>query len=383
MAHHNEHTKPNKADLDEAYGLLDAVELKDSPHCTVDGIIRTMWADQTPVRNCYLVTIISRILEITFDEAITLVNRHVFFQKNSKELEEHKARLRKMKQSADDILNNPSYLSVQERFLREETEKKTPPNYRNDWTPLTMEDFHTEMDLQAIANFKEIPLNNFTTTGFKALEKTLHPQTAPNFKKVLIDDYMVMQKQLGIPFEEDAVQKLFGDSGVKHIWHTYGLLACQILPKTDPNWTIDSMGAFHDATREYEPTKSVIDDAEFFLFMSCTRRLTQITDDLNKIFTLLIFLYEEYANDKDWVTTWDFYYSLEKKLDELKPSEFADRMMSGLNKKYYKAWDVRHRNYDWNTIYRAKEWLATDGRTTFDNYIEELYFAAPNLKFPT
>jgi len=35
---------------------------------------------------------------------------------------------------------------------------------------------------------------------------------------------------------------------------------------------------------------------------------------------------------------------------------------------------IRDANYEWNTIYRAKEYLATDGLTTFDNHIEKKYF---------
>jgi hypothetical protein len=200
---------------------------------------------------------------------------------------------------------------------------------------------------------------------------------------------MVMQKQLGIPFEEEGVQKLFGDSGVKHIWHIYGLLACQIVPKTMPFWTIKHMADLHDF--KGKNGISLIDDVEFFVFMSCTNRLMQVAKDKNKIFALLIFLYEEYANDKDWVTTWSAYFSMDGMMSEMKPMRFAERLMYSQHYLIAQGLTIRDANYRWNNIYRAKEWLATDGRTTFDNYIEELYFVAPysqdkltlapNLKF--
>ena len=229
---------------------------------------------------------------------------------------------------------------------------------------------------------EEEPTGKFTTTGLKTLEKTFHPKTAPNFKQVLLDDYMDMQKQLGIPFEEEGVHKLFGDSGIKHIWHMYGLLACQILTKTIPYWTIKHMADLHDFKNENG--NSFIDDVEFFVFMSCTRRLMQIAADKNKIFALLIFLYEEYANDNDWVTTWSGYFSMNGMVSEMKPMRFADRLMYSQDYLTTQGFTIRNSNYEWNTIYRAKEYLASQsldpgsaGMVTFDNYIQELYFMPP------
>ena len=362
----NEHFRPSQEDLDESHKVIDGIELRSQPHVVVDALIRTSWEDKSPAQNCYSIIILTKTLDMTFDEVITLVNHHVFFQRNSKEAELHRERLLDMKKQSEDLLDAPDYVSVHERFIQESNELENTP-------PILMEHYYDEMHFKIFADYEEVAFNNFTTTGFKALEKTFHPLTAPNFKKELIDDYMKMQRELKIPFEEEGVHKLFGDSGIKHIWHMYGLLAAQTLTKTDPFWTIDSMGEWHDATKKWG-AKSLLDDTEFFVFMSSTRRLMQVKEDHNKIFTLLIFVYEEYANDKDWLTTWDFYYSLEGFPDELKPSKFADRMMQVKSYVGSKGFTIRNRNYDWNIIYCAKEYLATKGLTSFDNYIEEKYF---------
>ena len=400
MAIWNEHLIPNQEDLEESYKVLDN---GGDIHSTVDGLIRTGWEDRLPAMNCFTIISLSKAYGMTFDEVTALFNRHVFFQKNSKEAEHHRERLLSMKKQSEEILNDPDYVSEHQKLFHHNEhnwDDNIPPNYRTgnfskkdavtyEVEKSTYKSFMQEMTWKICADFTEAETGQFTTTGLKTIEKTFHPKTAPNFKQVLLDDYMVMQKQLGIPFEEEGVQKLFGDSGVKHIWHIYGLLACQIVPKTMPFWTIKHMADLHDF--KGKNGISLIDDVEFFVFMSCTNRLMQVAKDKNKIFALLIFLYEEYANDKDWVTTWSAYFSMDGMMSEMKPMRFAERLMYSQHYLIAQGLTIRDANYRWNNIYRAKEWLATDGRTTFDNYIEELYFVAPysqdkltlapNLKF--
>jgi hypothetical protein len=407
MAIWNEHLIPNQEDLEESYKVLDN---GGGIHSTVDGLIRTAWEDKPPAQNCFTIISLSKSYGMTFDEVATLFNRHVFFQKKSEEAEYHRGRLLKMKKSSEDILNDPDYVSEQHKlFHHQNNDANTPPNYRTgDWKqpsilsqsyrkgityevePSTLDSFKQEMRWKIYASYKEQPVGKFTTTGLKTLEKTFHPKTAPNFKQVLLDDYMVMQKQLGIPYEEEAVQKLFGDSGIRHIWHMYGLLASQVLTKTKAFWTISHMTEFHDYKNDNGI--SLVDDVEFFVFMSCTKRLMQVAKDKNKIFALLIFLYEEFANDKGWDTAWSNYFSMHGMVSEMKPMRFADRLMNSQDYLSANALTIRDANYEWNTIYRAKELLATDGRTTFDNHIEGTYFVSPysnniltlepNLGFP-
>jgi len=73
----------------------------------------------------------------------------------------------------------------------------------------------------------------FSTRGFGAIQRKMHPITSPNVKKLIIRDYIKLQEELGLPFgvkkQENTLQrrhrKLLEDFGIEHFFYMYGSLA--------------------------------------------------------------------------------------------------------------------------------------------------------------
>jgi len=270
-----------------------------SGYWQIDQHIRTRWGLQTKAQNCSDITFIvdDSDGDLSFDDVIKVFNQHVFFQPRKEEAVKHIQMVRDVQENAKKELDRRN--GIGSSFKRWSMVKQSQSALEFSWE---------EMELEFIA--KEKSYNpNFSTTGFKAIERTFHPVTAPNFKQILSEDYVKMQKELGIPAEEEGIMKMFKDVGTKNIWHTYGLLASQLFHKEDKDWTVENMGWFHSATRMAEPI-SVKDDNEFYSFISATKRLNEVSEDKEKLFSLLIYLYEEFANDKEWSQIWDEYLDL-------------------------------------------------------------------------
>ena len=190
---------------------------------------------------------------------------------------------------------------------------------------------YEEFQLQQILEEPEYN-PTFSTSGFTKLVKAIRPLQAPALRQAIYEDYLFMQKELNIPSDEEALEKIFigrhSGGATKDTFHIYGMLASQYMEKENPEvWNKQKMGYFHFQTMRTEP-KSMVDDTEFFIFASATNRLRDIGIDQDKLFSLLIFLFEEFANDKEWYERWNQYVDLDDTpYDEFKAGHFACHLL--------------------------------------------------------
>ena len=216
-----------------------------SIYSKLDEYIRLEWGRMSPPMNILRLKEFERQFRIPFAELVEMVNRHSFFQLTKGEAEPHirlVSTLRANAKEEHDRMKKPSIL----RRLSIEQEVVD------------------KMDLWSMLQAKEYK-PQFNTKGFIALEKTLHPKTAPSFKELLVRDYMEMQKEAGIPHNEEVVRKIWDQGGIKHMWHLYGMLAFYLEDET----RID------DFKNVMEPDP----DQEYMAFISAYDRLKSVKYD--------------------------------------------------------------------------------------------------------
>lgn len=138
---------------------------------------------------------------------------------------------------------------------------------------------------------KHIKKNKFTFQG------------APkNVQQELIDDYIAMMKEARLPIidEEKIHHMVTKGSSISQFWHIYGAMAFLLSRK----------------------------DTEYFseqISFSCALdRYKKVTNDEDKVFNLLSYLCDEFANDKNWLK-----YNISERYTDLDNAMY-DRGYSGI-----------------------------------------------------
>ena len=172
------------------------VGLTPSIYSRLDEYIRLEWGRMSSPMNILRLKEFEKQFRIPFAELVEMVNKHDFFNPRTE---------------ADVHIKFVSGLRANAK--REHDKMKKPSILRR----LSIEQEVVDMmDLWSMLQAKEYK-PQFNTKGFIALEKTLHPKTAPSFKELLVRDYMEMQKEAGIPYNEEIVRQIWDQGGIKHM----------------------------------------------------------------------------------------------------------------------------------------------------------------------
>ena len=140
----------------------------------------------------------------------------------------------------------------------------------------------------------------YSVVGFNALRKRLNVIGPPKVKEPIINDILLMHKEIQSPLGDrealypyapnlSALKKMFEqEGGIKEIWYIYGSLASSI--------------NYFNKKRTIEPD----DDLEVNIFLSAVDRATNLMSR-EQVYTLLMYLYDEYSNDQQWQSKWEKY----------------------------------------------------------------------------
>ena len=141
----------------------------------------------------------------------------------------------------------------------------------------------------------------YSVVGFTALRKRLNVLGPPKVKSYIIDDILLMHKEIQSPLGDketlnpyvpklSTLKNMFEqEGGLKEIWYIYGSLA-------------SSINYFNNEKPIMEPDN----DLEVNIFMSAMDRAAKLMDR-EQLYNLLIYLYDEYSNDQEWVKKWEKY----------------------------------------------------------------------------
>lgn len=114
----------------------------------------------------------------------------------------------------------------------------------------------------------------------KNIEQLIFPKTAGKYKKLLVEDYIKLARDKKIPIKEEKIYGMSSKTlGFPDLWHFYGTLALDYeIDETDP---------------------------EKLIFKSALKRFREsVTNDENILIPMLIVLFNDYANDKEWFSRW-------------------------------------------------------------------------------
>ena len=139
----------------------------------------------------------------------------------------------------------------------------------------------------------------YSIVGFHALEKKLRVIGPPKVKKQIIDDFLLMHKEIKSPISDEqalnnhvpslrVLREMFQEGAIKEIWYMYGALA-------------SSINHFNNK-KVIEPD----DDLEVNIFLSALDRAADLMTR-EQTYTLLMYLYDEYSNDQEWSKKWKKY----------------------------------------------------------------------------
>jgi len=366
---------------------------QESLHYRLHDYIYTSWGIHTASMNCHALLMFADEFAMNFKDILELVNKHEDFHLTEKQLAQKK-------QEQDLELN---------RILDEEKKKLDGWGYRfrkrfNEWarnnwyfrlkgiremppTVLrTKNDIWIDKTIESInkgTHHLQTPhVAEYNTLKFNELQKTLHPKTAPKLKEILIQDYFELQKELGIPFEDESstsghkpnqgvIRKQLEVGGIAHIWHNYGLLASKHIHKSDADWTAEEVYAYGGAGFHTDGTE----EEEYFIFVSALKRLKNITNDDVKVFTLLIHLYQEFSNDEEWKNRWDAFCGLEPEFvyERFAPGFFAQRLLTN---EFEPPTIWGNMAYNYNRLDTLEEYEEKSATMVlgFDQYIRDKHF---------
>ena len=410
------------------------VEGTDTTLTDLHEYISEQWRRNTAPMNCHSLYVMAEgSSKYSFKELVEITNKHeLFFETEDKRINrENRTQDEVDKQIAERI----AYRNTFGYRLRKRMNVWIKENYR--WIPLhtiramlwedkenpkynifrNRKDINVDNEIMRLEQerrplkFNLLGMNMYTnkdpyvhehnTTGFNEIYKTLFPAQAPHVKEAIIDDYLKMSLELGVPMEspslktaktkavvekggkaepetnqlqQDVLKKQLYEhgGGVAHIWHQYGLLASQWLESENKNWKEEEDEENHPFESYTEVLKKydAKDKAEYWMVIAGVKRLEKTLDDEVKIFSLLIHLYYEFSKNPEWCERWNKFVEMDEIPDQFKPGHFAQAV---LRRDYYRG-ESHYKLWRNDRCLRLLEGFKSHGSDDFESYIENTYF---------